>query len=167
MAFWITLMRGILAVALGVALVFQSDKARPILGNFMGMFWLVSGIMSLRWGLQGERARGLPLLAGVIGVLAGLGMLARNLVGGLAAEAIIISILGLIILLTGVIHIAGGFTQGQGFTSQGGGRFREKLRKWPWTAVALGIFEIILGLLLIINPLEQGEGVYNAASIWR
>ena len=127
MAFWITLIRGMLAIALGLALVFQVDKARPILGNFMGIFWLVSGIVSLRWGIQGERARGLPLLAGAIGVLAGLGMLGRNLVGGLAAEAILVSILGLVILLTGIIHIAGGFTRGQGFASQRGGRIRERL----------------------------------------
>ena len=56
MAFWITLVRGMLAITLGVALVFWPDKARPILVNFMGMFWLVSGIVSLRWGVHGERA---------------------------------------------------------------------------------------------------------------
>ena len=75
MAFWITLVRGMLAVTLGVALVYWPDKARPILVNFMGMFWLVSGIVSLRWGVHGERAKGLSLLAGATGVLAGTGML--------------------------------------------------------------------------------------------
>jgi uncharacterized membrane protein HdeD (DUF308 family) len=55
--FIITLIRGILAVSLGVMLVFQPEKTRPMLGNFMGMFWLVSGIFSLRWGASGERAQ--------------------------------------------------------------------------------------------------------------
>jgi uncharacterized membrane protein HdeD (DUF308 family) len=62
MAFWITLVRGLLAIALGVSLILWPDKARPMLVNFMGMFWLVSGIVSLRWGVHGERARGLSLL---------------------------------------------------------------------------------------------------------
>jgi uncharacterized membrane protein HdeD (DUF308 family) len=44
---------------------------------FIGTFWLASGIVSLRWGTIGERARGWPLLAGVIGVLAGFGILSR------------------------------------------------------------------------------------------
>ena len=64
-AFWITLIRGILAVSLGVVLLFQTDMARPILGNFMGMYWLVAGLMSLRWGARGERVRGFPVLAGI------------------------------------------------------------------------------------------------------
>ncbi len=78
MAFVITLIRGMFAIILGVALLFQPDKTRPLLVSFMGMFWLGSGIISLRWGVHGERARGLSLLAGAAGVLAGLGMLSRR-----------------------------------------------------------------------------------------
>ena len=52
-AFWITLARSVLAVALGLALILQPDKARPILVNFMGVFWLAAGIMNLRWGAVG------------------------------------------------------------------------------------------------------------------
>ena len=39
-----------LATALGLALILQPDKARPMLINFMGVFWLAAGIVSLRWG---------------------------------------------------------------------------------------------------------------------
>ena len=48
-AFWITLARSVLAVALGLALILQPEKTRPMLVNFMGMFWLMAGVMSLRW----------------------------------------------------------------------------------------------------------------------
>lgn len=99
MAFWITLVCGMLAVTLGVALLFWPDKARPILVNFMGMFWLVSGIISLRWGARGERAKGLSLLAGAIGVLAGIGMLSRRFTHGIVGEDVLMSVLGLIISL--------------------------------------------------------------------
>ena len=86
-----------------------------MLGNFMGMFWLVSGIISLRWGASGERARGWAVLAGAIG----------------------------------------GFRVGEG-----------EHRKMSVTGFLLGIFEIILGLILILEPLERGPVLNLAASIW-
>lgn len=154
MAFWITLLRGMLAITLGVALVLQPDKARPMLVNFMGMFWLVSGIVSLRWGVHGERARGLSLLAGATGVLAGVGMLSPTFTRGMVGEDVLLSVLGLIILLTGLMHVFGGFRTGPEETSL----FSQK-RKWSWTASLLGLFEMVLGLMLVIAPLQRGPVV--------
>jgi uncharacterized membrane protein HdeD (DUF308 family) len=161
MAFWITLIRGMLAVTLGVALLFWPDKARPILVNFMGMFWLVSGIVSLRWGVHGERAKGLSLLAGAIGILAGVGMLSRRFTIGMVGEDVLISVVGLIILLTGLMHIFGGFRTGPVET-----HLLSANRRWSWTAFLLGIFEIVLGLMLVIEPMGRGPEIYFAASVW-
>ena len=167
MAFWITLIRGLLAVSLGVALVFQPDKARPMLVNFMGMFWLVSGIVSLRWGVRGERARGLSLLAGAAGVLAGIGMLSRRFTQGIVGEDVLLSVMGLIILLTGVMHIFGGFRTGSVETHLFSRiRSRGWLRAWSWTAFLLGLFEMVLGIMLVIEPLGRGPVIYFAASVW-
>jgi uncharacterized membrane protein HdeD (DUF308 family) len=167
MAFWITLVRGMLAITLGVALVFWPDKARPILVNFMGMFWLVSGIVSLRWGVHGERAKGLSLLAGAVGVLAGVGMLSRRFTQGMVGEDVLLSVVGLIILLTGLMHIVGGFRTGPVEThllSQN--RTRMWSRAWSWTAFLLGLFEIVLGVILVIAPMGRGPLIYFAASVW-
>jgi uncharacterized membrane protein HdeD (DUF308 family) len=161
MAFWITLVRGMLALTLGVALIFQPDKARPMLVNFMGMFWLVSGIVSLRWGVHGERARGLSLLAGAVGVLAGIGMLSRRFTTGMVGEDVLVSVVGLIILLTGLLHIFGGFRTGPEET-----HVFSHNRKWSWTAFLLGLFEMVLGIMLVVEPLDRGPVVYFAASIW-
>jgi uncharacterized membrane protein HdeD (DUF308 family) len=48
--FWVTLVRGILAITLGVALLIQPVKVRPFLITSMGMFWLVGGVMSISLG---------------------------------------------------------------------------------------------------------------------
>jgi uncharacterized membrane protein HdeD (DUF308 family) len=154
-AFVITLIRGILAVSLGAALLFQPDKALPMLGNFMGMFWLASGIISLRWGASGERPHRIAVLAGVIGVLAGLSMLTRSLTTSLVQEDILISLLGVVILLTGVLHTFGGFRVGEGAH-----------RKWSLTAVLLGAFEIVLGIMLIVEPYGRGTFFYLAVVVW-
>ena len=167
MAFWITLVRGMLAISLGIALIFQPDKARPMLVNFMGMFWLVSGIVSLRWGVHGERARGLSLLAGAIGVLAGVGMLSRRFTMGMVGEDVLLSVMGLIILLTGLMHIFGGFRTGPEETHLSTQeRPRVRQRAWSWTAFLLGFFEMVLGLMLVIEPMGRGPLVYFAASVW-
>ena len=154
-AFWITLIRGLLATFLGIALIFQPDKTRPFLINFMGMFWLASGIMSLRWGASGRRARRLSLVAGIIGILGGILVLARDLASGFLAEDVVIYILGGIIVLTGIIHAVGGFRVGE-----------ETKRQRSWTSLLLGIFEIILGALLLFSPTDPGREVFLIASIW-
>lgn len=161
MVFWITLIRGILAIALGVALLFWPNKAQPVLINFMGMFWLLSGIVSLRWGIHGERARGVSLLAGAIGVLAGMGMLTSHFTTGMASRDILRSVLSLIIFLTGLMHVIGGFRTGPVET-----HLFSQNRKWSWTAFLLGFFEMVLGMMLLISPLDRGRVVYFAASVW-
>jgi uncharacterized membrane protein HdeD (DUF308 family) len=133
----------------------------------MGMFWLVSGIVSLRWGVHGERAKGLSLLAGAAGVLAGVGMLSRRFTQGMVGEDVLLSVVGLIILLTGLMHIAGGFRTGPVEThllSQN--RTRMWSRAWSWTAFLLGLFEIVLGVILVIAPMGRGPLIYFAASVW-
>jgi uncharacterized membrane protein HdeD (DUF308 family) len=122
---------------------------------------LVSGIVSLRWGVHGERAKGLSLLAGAVGVLAGVGMLSRRFTQGMAGEDVLLSVAGLIIVLTGVLHIFGGFRTGPVET-----HLFSQNRKWSWTAFLLGLFEIVLGLMLVVEPLGRGPEVYFAASVW-
>lgn len=48
MAFWIVSVQGILAIGLGAVLLFQPDRTLPMLANFMGLYWLTSGVISLR-----------------------------------------------------------------------------------------------------------------------
>jgi len=121
----------------------------------MGMFWLASGTMSLRWGASGQRARRLSLAAGIIGILGGILVLTRDLTRGFLAEVVVICIFGGIIVLTGIIHAVGGFSVG-----------KETERQWSWTSLLLGIFEIILGTLLLLSPTDPGRGVFIIASIW-
>lgn len=155
--YWVTFMRGILAMTLGVALLIQPDKVRSFLITSMGIFWLVGGVMSIRWGLSGKRTRGLPLLAGVVGVLAGITAISRRFLplDSLVSEILTITILGVAILLTGVMHLIGGFRTGE-----------DASRQWSWMSFILGLFEVVLGGALIMEPLDQGLVIYFGASIW-
>jgi uncharacterized membrane protein HdeD (DUF308 family) len=155
--FWVTLLRGFMVITLGLALWIQPQKLRPFLITSMGMFWLVSGVMSIRWGLSGKRTRGLPLLAGIVGVLAGLAALSRRfeLLDTLVSDVLAITVLGIAILLTGLMHMLGGFRTGE-----------DDSREWSWASFIMGFFEFIMGGMLILEPMRQGTLIYIGVSIW-
>ena len=64
-------------------------------------------------------------------------------------------LLGLVILLTGLPRIFGGFKQTP-----------DQVRERAWTSFLLGLFEVILGLMLAVSPLTRDIWVYLAAGIW-
>ena len=117
-AFWITLARSLLALALGLALIFHPDKTRPILVNFIGVFWLAAGIMSLRWSASGERARRMSVVVGIVGIVAGVLILGRFLLSQLVGEAPMVLLLGTVVVLTGLVHVFEGFQTGPGHQRQ-------------------------------------------------
>ena len=151
----ITVVRGVLAVLLGLALLANPDKARPMLVNFMGLFLLVSGIMGLRWSVHGQRPRPLAVVIGAIATLIGALVLVRNLARSLLPELTVILLLGGSAVLMGLIHLFEGMPN-----------VREGRLERSWFSVLLGVFEVVLGLAVLYTPLEVGPGVYWAATIW-
>ena len=152
-AYWITLARSVLATALGLALILQPDKARPMLVNFIGVFWLAAGIMSLRWGANGERARRLSVVVGVVGIVAGLMILGRFLLIQIVGEAPMVLLLGGVIVLTGLVHVFEGFRTGSG-------------RQRSWVSTLLGALEIVLGLAVLVWRDDFGPVFYAIVTIW-
>jgi uncharacterized membrane protein HdeD (DUF308 family) len=69
---WITVARGVMAIVLGLALASHHDRAPAALVNFMGAYWILSGIVTFQEDLaaEGPRRR-LPLAAGAIGTVTG------------------------------------------------------------------------------------------------
>jgi uncharacterized membrane protein HdeD (DUF308 family) len=154
-AFWITLARSVLALALGLALILDPDKTRPILINFMGVFWFVGGLMSLRWGATGERAQRTSIAVGIIGIAAGLLVLGRFLLIDLVGETPIALLLGFIVVLTGLVHVFEGIRTGPSHQ-----------RQRSWTSTILGAFEIVLGLVVLVWRDDFGPIFYAVATLW-
>lgn len=154
-AAWVSLVRGLVAVTLGAAILLYPAKARPMLANFIGLYWLVSGILCLRWTVSGDRANGLSVAAGVIGVGGGLLVLARFVVRGWLTAELVTVLLGTAAVLTGALHMVGGFRAAD-----------VRRRRWLWSSFLLGCFEVALGVLLLVTPLDHNPALIVAASLW-
>lgn len=154
-AYWITLARAVLALALALTLIFYPDKTRPILVNFIGMFWLAAGLMSLRWSASGERARRMSVVVGSVGIVAGVLILGRFLLSQIIGEAPMVVLLSIIVILTGLVHVFEGFQTGPGHQ-----------RQRSWTSTLLGVLEIVLGLVVLVWRDDFGPVFYAVVTIW-
>jgi uncharacterized membrane protein HdeD (DUF308 family) len=146
--------RALLLITLGLSLVFIPDKTHKMLFNAMGLFWLTSGLALVR---QEARPRGskLLLVLAILGVLAGVLVVTRDLSRMWLAEVWVKGVLGAIILLTGVLHVTS-YLRSSGEISRGM-RLVEQL---------LGVAEIVLGVLLLTEPTGREQIVYDVATAW-
>jgi uncharacterized membrane protein HdeD (DUF308 family) len=154
LVFWIALTRGLIIIFLGLSLLVIPDKTLKMLGNFMGIFWVMTGIVSIRQESRRDGNR-LSLAVGVIGVLAGLLVVTRTLAQRWLDGALIVSTLGVVIALTGIAHVVGGFRVG-----------KRALHGRTSLSIMLGIFEFVLGVLVLLSPTLEPQFMYWAAIAW-
>ena len=147
--------RGVLALALGAAMVVQPEKTSDNLATYMGAFWALTGVVSVRSALSGQRTKGVPLVSGCAGVVAGIVVLFHDRVDDVVAQRVLFSLLGIVIMLTGLAHVLGGFRTGD-----------ELERELSRSSILLGMMEIALGLLFLLGTLENSRAAYWAAAIW-
>ncbi len=146
--YWFSLLlvlgRGILAVAMGAFLFFQPGRSGTLLGSFIGAYWMAAGMISLGAGRNRAKGRRLTLLVGVIGIAAGLTVQTRLIWDDLVTVELFSDLLGVVAVLTGLLHITGHIPV-----------WREKPGQRSGSGYLLGAFEIGLGLILIFSYLES------------
>jgi uncharacterized membrane protein HdeD (DUF308 family) len=135
---WLNLIRGIVALAVGILILGWPSVGDRLFVNFLAIFWLVSGLMSLQWGLSVHQRRGLWLVAGIVGIIVGAALLLRFWYQRYLDPGQAVRILGALALFVGLINIFGGFRTPDMAHEQAIGR------------VILGVFEVGLGVVLII-----------------
>ncbi|MGD9092483.1 MAG: DUF308 domain-containing protein [Anaerolineales bacterium] len=155
MLFWIRLIRGFLVIILGASLLFTPEKTKAMLFNFMGGFWLMTGIVSVRQELH-KRWHRLVLVSGVLGIPAGVAVVTRNLTRQYLAEFWVVELLGMIILLSGIVHILGGF-------QIGGAAMRGR----STLSIFLGILEVFLGGAFVIFRAVKAKSCMRSPSSGR
>lgn len=132
---WLMLIHGIAMLIMGLLLIFNPLATTLVIVLFIGASWFVSGVADLV-GLIWDRENLLwKVISGVIGIWAGLAVLGQPLMSAILLPTIYVAILGITGLIFGAVQIY------QGIKGAG------------WGALALGAVNIILGFLLLMNPL--------------
>ena len=152
---WITLARGVFALALGLGLFLPIVDSMSSLLNFMAMYWLFSGISSLGWGLRGARRKGVWFVAGLLGIIGGSLILLRPRTAPIIAPEVFPVMLGVIAIFTGLVHVSGGFQSKQNTE-----------REWTFSSFLLGITEISLGVLILASLENPHPALIWLAAAW-
>ncbi len=135
---WLVLIEGIVVILLGVLLLMRPAATTIILIQFLGIYWLVTGIFMIISLIWDRTAWGWKLLSGILGIIAGLLIIQNPLWSTLFVPATLAIVLGVIGILIGIFQLIDAFS--------GGG----------WGSGILGVLSILLGFLLITRPVIAG-----------
>lgn len=152
---WLSLIRGAVALGLGLALLLAPDLGRPLLAQYMGMYWMASGLLSIVWGVRGARFTRLWLLAGCVGMLGGLAIVVRPLYAPPMDVRLVVTLFGMVAVLTGLLHMAGGYRVRREFGP-----------RWSRGSFLLGLVQLMLGLLVLFAPGKVPTIVVVMAVSW-
>jgi uncharacterized membrane protein HdeD (DUF308 family) len=134
---WV-LVRGVLTIIFGAMAVFWPGITLYVLIILFGAYAIVDGITAIVMGARRSRGRGILVVMGVVGVVAGLIALFWPGISALA----LLYVIAIWAIISGLVSIVSGF----GLSRDAGGR---------WLFVISGLAGVVLGILLLINP-EEG-----------
>ncbi len=132
---WLVLINGIAALILGILLITSPGSTVLILVQFLGIYWLVSGIFQIIGMFIDSTAWGWKLFAGIIGILAGISILNHPILSPLVVGGTIVIIMGVQGIVFGIAGLVAAF--------KGGG----------WGAGILSALSIVFGIVLLFNPI--------------
>lgn len=138
---WLVLIEGIAAIILGLLLFMRPAATTIVLIQFLGFYWLITGIFSVVSLIWDRSAWGWKLFSGILGIIAGLLIIQNPLWSTLLVPTTLAWVLGFIGILIGMLQLIDAF--------RGGG----------WGSGILGVLSILLGFLLISRPVIAGLGM--------
>ncbi|MBU4212169.1 MAG: DUF308 domain-containing protein [Kiritimatiellae bacterium] len=141
-AWWVMLLRGILAIILGLFAFFKPACMLIGIVQVMGVFFLLDGVLLILGAITGFTggSRWLSLLGGIFYILAGIAIFSSPLLSTFVAEAFVIYFMAFFVLVTGIMRIA------------------TAMRLWKtsnhkWLLLVEGIIGIIFASILIASPI--------------
>lgn len=135
---WLVLIEGIAAIILGLLLFMRPAATTIVVIQFLGIYWLITGLFTIISLLWDRTAWGWKLFSGILGIIAGLLIIQNPLWSTLLVPTTLAIILGVIGIMIGIFQLVDAF--------RGGG----------WGSGILGALSILLGFLLITRPVIAG-----------
>ena len=135
---WVILIDGIFSLIIGLLLLTNPLATTLVIVQFIGIFWLVTGVMTIIGIFMDRSMWGWKLVSGVIGIIAGFAVIGHPLWSTFLLPAILVTFMGISGLVIGLIGLVGAF--------RGGG----------WAAGILAVVNLFFGLLLLGSPFIAG-----------
>lgn len=134
---WLVVVQGIAGIGFGLLLITAPGATTVVVVQILGLYWLVSGLVSLV-SLAWDRSRwGWSTASGVLGVVGGLAVIRHPLWSGVIVGTFLVALIGIVGIGIGIIGLI------RAFAHEG--------RRWA--SSILGVANIILGLILLSNAL--------------
>jgi uncharacterized membrane protein HdeD (DUF308 family) len=143
---WLTLIQGIAALVIGVALLWSPGKSNPaqvwlVLVQLLGIYWMVEGIFDIISIFIDHTMWGWKLFIGIISILAGSSIVMYPIAAAVVLPQVFVLVLGIWGLIYGCVLLFMAF--------KGAG----------WGAGILGALGILFGMALTLNYTAPGMGL--------
>jgi uncharacterized membrane protein HdeD (DUF308 family) len=132
---WTLVLRGVVAVLFGLAALFWPGKTLFVLILFFGAYTLVDGIFAIVGGIMDASRRWLLLIEGVLGVVAGLILLAWPGLGAL----VLLYVIAIWAVVTGVMEIIAAISLRREIDNE-------------WLMILGGAISVLFGVILAVLP---------------
>ena len=154
---WLCLLGGLILLLLGLALLIWPAAVASIFYTLLGLLLLAYGGERVVSGLRGPYPylRRRKVTGGIISIVAGLVAVINPLAGMVLVPGVLVIIIGLAAAVNGVLQLS---------------QFR--LRDVTgqvhnhWGALALGVFKIGIGALILLNPVGSGLLLLRIMGAW-
>lgn len=135
---WVALIQGIAALIIGVLLLMSPGMTTLVLVQLLGIYWLIDGIISIVriFTKSTDTHWGWLLARGIFGIIVGLVVIQHPIWSTVLIPTTIVIVMGFYGIVGGIIGLVEGFSGGV-----------------KWGVVALGALSLILGIILLFNPL--------------
>ena len=132
---WSVLLEGIIAILIGIFLIYEPIETTILLIQILAIFWLAQGIVSVIEALIFTKKWMWNLISGILSIIAGVVILMYPIISPFIVLNLLILLIGVLVLVNGAV------------------RFTLALKGGGLGMGILGVLTIILGLLLLTNSL--------------
>jgi uncharacterized membrane protein HdeD (DUF308 family) len=133
---WSVLLEGIIAIIIGLFLLYEPVTTTILLIQILGIFWLVEGIIAVIGALIFSKDGKWKLLSGILSIVVGVVILMYPIFSPYIVLRLLVIFIGSLAIVNGAVILTSG------------------LKEKEWGMEILGVLSIILGLLLLTNSLS-------------
>ncbi len=132
---WSVLLEGVLAIIIGLFLLYEPIATTILLIQILAIFWLLEGIVAVIGALIFTKDGKWKLLSGILSIFVGVVMLTYPIFSPYIVLRFLVIFIGALAIVNGAVILISGLKEG------------------GWSVGILGALSIIVGLLLLTNSL--------------